>query len=591
MRYIVQGPDGRKYIVEGPGAAPAQVPAPAPQAAPVAAEPALEGNVAPAPGAQPTQQTSDQYLAELEQTKRPQREGMIDSLIKGGIGLKQLVGLGSEDDQYALKGIKQAEEEETDTAGRLKGNVFGGLLTAAIPGVGTRVGGKSLGSAAFRAGEAALSRAPQFLKSVLGGASAAGATGLVLNPGEGATTGEQIANRVEKSGKDAAAGGVLSGAAHAARKVATGIFTPNDEARMLYEQGINPTLQQGASSKTARFIGGLASGAEKVSARQNDEGIAAYVRKYVEPNLDTSGMRPDEIVGLLKNKFHGDGTNPGEFEKILGGKRYLLTPSMRNHLWALAGRGDQRTAEAGLAAMGSLGAPVHAKVPIRLGYKGLRQLRDDLQYQIKLLKGSQDPVNQRAGDNIIKVKDSIDRLVRDPALSQSERDAFYKLQEQYRYFKRLDEAASNAEMHRNPRIYDLEKSFAKQDKRIGAGKFSSAEDPALSDLLMPAVRTMGLTPSQDASRTALQNIRRMAGPALQTAGLTAGLGAVGGLPAAAAMAPVYATSLLGQSAKGARGLFGQNRLQKKMLEYLRKNPQLREEVGRTGFALTPDTEE
>lgn len=95
------------------------------------------------------------------------------------------------------------------------------------------------------------------------------------------------------------------------------------------------------------------------------------------------------------------------------------------------------------------------------------------------------------------------------------------------------------------------------------------------ELLEPAVRTMGLAPNQDEAR-ALMVAAGRAG--LKTAG-----GAAANVVAPGLAAPVYATSLLGQTKVGSRALFGDYGPQKVLADLLRQG---KLPVSATGEALS-----
>ena len=183
-----------------------------------------------------------------------------------------------------------------------------------------------------------------------------------------------------------------------------------------------------------------------------------------------------------------------------------------------------------------------------------------------------------AKERLIEVKDRFDNLVRDVALSPDERLKLGANDQQWKYFKRLQEASQTAPSHKNLRMEHLLQQFAEKDmQQTGGRAFAEMDDPALKGLLEPAMRVMGETPNQNQWRAALTTVKRAAMPVVAGASLMS--------PWTAVLAPAYGASLAGQTRTGAKILFGDTDTQKKMAEYLRR---LEPYTASAGFSLTPE---
>ena len=173
MRYIIEGPDGKRHIVEGPSEGGQGAGAGVGTGQPLQT----------APAAQETFQRAGGY--------GPTMAGVADAGIKGYIGLKQLVGMGSEDDKGILEQMRQEKAADPESGWRTGGDVLGNIAATAIPG-----------SAAARGiqGAKMLALFPK-LASLLGAGGSSAATEFALAPGEGDSYGEQLLRKSKEAAK------------------------------------------------------------------------------------------------------------------------------------------------------------------------------------------------------------------------------------------------------------------------------------------------------------------------------------------------------------------------------------------------------
>lgn len=541
-RYIVEGPDGKRYIVEGPDAAAAPTgggspTTPAPQPSEGAQEPARAGG----------------YGATMA--------GVADAGIKGYLGMKQLFGGLDEDEQKVLQEIAKENKEEPNPGRRLLGNVGANIAATLIPGnkVAQGLNRTRLLMAASPAVAAGLSSA---------GASAA--TEAVLAPGQGDSFGAQMADKGQQALRAGGIGGALGGTMSKISRA----FRPTPEAENLMRQGVYPTLSQGADSNVGRFVGGLTSGVLPTAKRQNAEIVDAFVKRVL-PNVDTRGMSTSEISGLMDHGLKK------EYDALLSGKVFRLTPTARRQIWAEARRGagtEPDVAAETMRRMGEVGNAMRAGNNVRLSSQSLQNQLNYIQDQINRV--SRDP-STKAGEvkrGLIAAKESVQNLVRNPGLSPDELAQLKNLDGRYSDALRFLDAAEGVGAQQQMKASDLMRGFRNLDPKGGRG-FAMAEAPVQRELLEPAIRTMGLAPNQDEARALLVSLGR--------AGLKTGAGAAATAVAPGLAAPVYATSLLGQTKRGSRALFGDYAAQRALANQLRNSGVL----PATGGALNMQEEE
>src|SRR3990172_1216815 len=239
MRYIVEGPDGKRYIVEGPS----------------------EG--ASAPGATHATPQGTQGGPDPSETypraggHGPFAAGLADSGLRAYYGGKQFLGGLSEQDQAVLREMNTEGKNDPSPFTRTAGDMTGNMALTAVPA--TKLS-KTLN---------AIPRIAKLgrLAPALTGAAVSGATEFALAPGQGDSFGEQMLGKSSEAAKAAALGGITSGLLSGISKP----FKSSKEAQDLMKQGVYPTLQQGSDSFVGRNIGALSggAGASKVAQRQN----------------------------------------------------------------------------------------------------------------------------------------------------------------------------------------------------------------------------------------------------------------------------------------------------------------------------------
>jgi hypothetical protein len=461
------------------------------------------------------------------------------------MGVKQLFGGLGPEDRAVLQQVDAENEQEPNKWTRMGGNLLAQAALTAVPAA--KIAG------ALNKTRALLAMNPALAATLSGGATSA-ATEAVLAPGAGETYGEQMGNKGKEALKAGAIGGALGGALSTLARP----FRPTAEAENLMRQGVYPTLSQGADSNVGRFTGGLTSGVLPTAKRQNAEVVDAFVRRVL-PNVDTKGMSTSEIAGLMD-----DGLKK-EYAALLDGKVFRLTPTARKQVWSEARKGagtEPDVVDETMRRMGDVGNAMRANNNVRLSSQSLRNQLDYIQDQINRV--SRDP-STKAGEvkrGLIAAKEAVQNLVRNPGLSPDELAQLKNLDARYSDALRFLDAAEGVGAQQQMKASDLMRGFRNMDPKGGKG-FATAEAPTQRELLEPAIRTMGLAPNQDEARALLVSLGR--------AGLKTGAGAAATAVAPGLAAPVYATSLLGQTKAGARGLFGDYAAQRALADQLRRS--------------------
>jgi hypothetical protein len=519
---------------------------------------AIEAQQAPSPAPTPTQpaKTAPEGF-ERAGGYGPIMAGVADAGVRGYLGVKQLFGGLDEEERAILRMQKEEAAADPNGGQRTVGNIVGNIAATAIPGA------KAAGAVAR--GVSMLPKALQFLAPVAAGAATSGAQGLVLNPGDSEESdfGSQMAEKAKMAGTDAMFGGALAGGGQILKKALTGMFRPTAEARRLMDENIvTPTLQQGAESRIGRFIGGLTSGAIDVSKRQNEEALDAYL-KQVAPHLDLTDMNVPEKVALLRQNFLGDAATgaKGEYDQLFDGKKFSLTQPKRAAIWDAA-RGKKGTqpqaTQMATQAMGGTGTAMTSSNTVTLGAAKLREYRDLIQDAIDGMTGP-DTMSAQAKKSLIAAKSKFDELVRDPSLTAAEKQTLAEIDQRYSDFLRYQEAAKSSGFHVKPKLKDVSAKLSQMDPSGGTNFAQGTASPIQRDIVEPALRVMGEEPKQDMARTLLVNAKR-------AAALGSGAAAVAGNPFGMIAAPGYAVSLAGQTKRGARMLFGQEEWQKALAQ-------------------------
>lgn len=528
QRYIVEGPDGKRYVIEGPaGAAPG----------PVGATPT--GGQTGAPEGSQGFQRAGGY--------GPVLAGVGSAAIKGALGLRQFFGGLSPEQKAVLEQIKAEEEADPEKGWRTLGSVGGNIAMTAVPGNAVARGAQGLRF---------LQGAGRALPYIAQGASA-GATELATSVGEGDTFAEQMGSKVKQAATAAAAAPILQKTLQVAAKPVTGMFRPSAEAEMLFKQGINPTLQQGADGRIGRFVGGLASGVTDVKTRLRDEFGNAMLKRI------TKGA--EELPGGTGREFLDAGTRymDDAYSQLWKGKTVNLSPSARR---ALSAKVAQVPPDAsGARQAGEATAIVANRFPefdknMRMAYSTFRD-RYRNPFSRDIFENPSDEVRQR----LMGARDLLDKMVTQKNLTPEELAQLKGLNIRNFDLKRLEEAVAGTDAGKEGiNVGRLAGAYSRMINQARAMGNTTHEE-----LVDPAARLISKTPTQDMARAGRTAALRMAAPVIGT-GLIYGTG-----PAALIGSVPIGLSLAGQTPAGARFLLGQGDKQKALAKLLRESEVLR----------------
>ena len=496
----------------------------------------------------------------------PVAAGVADAAIKGALGIKQIFGGLSDEQKGVLKALEDEEQYDPNGFQRGVGNVVGNVAMTMLPGIGWGAKGKAVLPMLAKTIAARSSPKVGALAAAMG---TSGAAGLALNPGQGGTYTEQIGDKIRQSAEDAMAGGVLQQGGRLLSKTVRGVKMKM-EARKLMEQGVQPTLQQGAENPITRFIGGLTSGMTNVKGRQEKEVLDALTKRIAGGNASLQGGTLAERVGLMDDVL-GD-----EYIKVLGGKRFPISPAVRKEVADQGSRVMTNTGqfakEAGQASSVISNVMGDAKNNMNVNSETL--IRN---YLLPLAREASQEDNPMVKKALLNARQVLVEKSRNVRLTQDELDLVRAVDSRYYDLSRLRDVAKGAagEGEGVP-VQRLVSAYANAPK-------SAAGNTTMDDLLGPAQRSLGTTPTQDASRTGWATAKRI----LPLAGAAGAAGATGtGVGAAALMAaPVYGLSALGQTRAGAKVLFGGTKQQKEMADFLRK---IAPHLAASGQTLTPE---
>lgn len=458
--------------------------------------------------------------------------GINDNMVKMVSGVKQLIGMGNEDDTLVAEQIKRERAEDPHPNFRTAGDIGMGIATTMLP-----------------ASKFSKSLAARGLSNPIANAAAvSGVQAALLNPVEqGADYLETLANKGEETFKSAAAGGLTTGVLQAATRGLTGMFRPTAEAEQLMRQGVNPTLQQGADSRAGRFIGALTSGVTKIKNRQGREVLSAAARRIM-PGQAVDDLNSAELADEAIQRIERDYAN------LYAGKTFTLSAANKAALQRTIANARIRNDSRQMAFESLESVFPQTRNTLRMSPEKMTEYRQVIQDQIDALPGN--TVQERqAKDALIAVKNRFDELVRNPRLNQQEMSVLQDINNRNFEAKRLVEAANTVGGQRNMRVDDLMGAY---QKLAPGNQFATEQAPAQAQLLGPALRTIGSEPTQHAARAAM----------------VAGAKIVGGAAAAkvapVVAAPLYGISLLGQTAPGARFLFGQQGWQPSFADMVRR---------------------
>ena len=478
--------------------------------------------------------------------------GFADAGVRGYLGVKTLFGGLDKEEQGVLR--EQEAEAKADPSGgsRTSGAVMGNVLLSAVP-ASKAAGIVSKGAAIV----------PKVLAPAATAAAVSGGQGIVLNPGHGDTFEEQVRDKLYQSGKDAAYGGLFTLGGQAGMKAATGLFKPSMDAIRLFKEGVTPTLQQGAAGLPGKYIGGLTSGAFDISRRQQREIENALLKRITGGQTIPHATRR-EAVNIA------DDVMERAYTDFARGRRVPISPSLRGNM---ARTVDVTTptgqfGEEAASAQAAL-ANIMPDYPrnINVGY---RKLQNDYLHPLSEAAGAQR--TERAKQALLSARELLIKA-RNSRLTPDELQQLKSLDIRNYDFNRLREAASGPGKEREGiSLFELERAYSAAPPMAG--------HTTTDELIGPASRTIAQRPMQELARTFLINAKR-------AAALGIGATAATGSPLAIALAPLYGTSLIGQSKWGAKALFGQYEAQKKLAEALKK---MAPYFAGSGQSLTPELE-
>lgn len=538
QRYIVEGPDGKRYVIEGPAQAAPQ-PQPAPPAAPAQRERA--GGYGP-------------FMA-----------GVADAGIKGFLGLKQIFGGLSESDRAVLQQMKEEQESETSKGWRTTGNVAANVALTAVPA--SKLTKAVQASRALQASRAGAAMAPY-----LATGAAAGGTEALTAVGSGDTYQDQMIDKLRQAGVAAGTSMALQGVGRAAVKPATGLFRAKPEAERLFKIGINPTLQQGAETGWGRFIGGLSSGTMDIKNRQREEIGQAFLKHVTEGKIDRPQGTGQELLDAAK------GYIDDAYTSVWKGKKVDLSPTARRQVFDLVshttkdGRRSREAAEALGTMTNALG---QSKTNYRMNYDTfLKDVRNKLTDDI--FERSQGDTQSR----LLAGRDLLDKLVTHKGFTPDELKRLQQVNLRNFDLKRLEEAVRGQSAGKEG--LDVNRLAGAYSRMMNEAR--SMGNTTFDDLVNPAAQLLSTAPTQDLARATRTSVARMAAPLIGT-GLI-----YGATPAALVGSVPIGISMLGQTPKGAKALLGQFESQKALADLLRRTEHLRSPIT-SGLGVSISEEE
>lgn len=470
--------------------------------------------------------------------------GVNEAVIKATLGLKQLIGLGTPEDQAVLREIELEQQADPQQGLRTTGNIAGNMVLTALP-----AGGLAKSIQAVKG----LGRAAPLLAAA---GSAAGVEGAIA-PVEGDGYGEVLLNKSKEAAKAAAMGGAFHAGTSALAKPITGLFKAKPEAAALYKEGINPTLQQGAAGAPGQFIGGLTAGMQNLRTRLNDEGAEAILKRATEGKVSMREGTGEEFAQAAR-KYVGD-----QYDNLWAGKRIQLSPRQREALVSVAGKlpPDGRGAKAAAEAadivadlFGVEGGKSIARTNFPLNPQTWRQ-----EFRNKLTQaamGSDDAVKAR----LLSVRDVADDTITLKNLTPAEKVRRLEVDKLNFDATRLEEAVSGGKQATEG--IDISRLNRAYSKMLKQGR--SIGNTTYDEIVAPMARVADATPNQNTARSAWAAARKVAG--LGAVGAVAG----GGPGMAAILAPAAIVSAAGQTGVGARHLLGQENWQKSLADLLRR---------------------
>lgn len=396
----------------------------------------------------------------------------------------------------------------------------------------------------------------KYLGLSAGGAAASAPSGFIEPTGSEGTWTEVQEEKAGNAGKAAVLGAVLNPVlAKGGQMVSEGIVKPSVETARLLKNSIVPKLQEGAENSWWRFVGRLTSGAVDPKNTREAKEVFNALEGRIAPGMSMPEGTIPERIGVMQTVLN-DG-----YSAVLSGKTYQLGRPERDAILAAGRAGLNKDARAIFEKNIDTVLP-DVRTPLRFKYfegnanRGLSKYRDDFQRVAQNLRASQDADERAAGAAMAAARRAFDTNVRNSKLSQDEIKAIGDLDTRWEMFIPLRESANSAAGTRSIPAAKIVDSSKK-------GFNVANENYPNSDILGPVVRA---EPQGQEARALLVAMARAGGAAKigGAAGVAASNPAIG-----AALAPVYAASLLGQTRGGARALYGDLDKQKKLAEFLR----------------------
>ena len=489
-------------------------------------------------------------------TEGPFASGVADMGIKGYRALKQTAAAlnpayrmayensqGFKDDAAISKEVSKEYSEDPNKVKRGAGNAAAAMAISALPA-----------SALARGASAVSQGLPAALRAIATAGATSGVQGAALNEGQGETLNDQLLSKLKQAGVDTAVGGGLGGLGALFSKALTKMVKPSQEAQKLMDQGVYPTLQQGAEGRAARFVGGLSGEAADVRHRQAQEILDAVTKRASNGNLNSQGSTLKERVGMLED------TLGNEYAAATAGKKFPVSPKVRAEAAATGAATMTKTGQFSDAAdeVNHIVAQVMGDAPrnINVSWETLQKnYLTPLAHEVAIAK---DP---KVRDGLQAVREVLISKVRDPRFTADELANLKNIDSRWYDKMRLQDASSGAKGEgTGAQVKALTAAYANAAK--------SSQNRTQEELMGPAYRVIGDPSTQDQARSAVAGLRRSLG--LGTGLAATGMATGAGPALAGAMAPLYAASLMGQTKQGARVLFGDTAAQKKMAELLRQ---------------------
>lgn len=494
----------------------------------------------------------------------PVVSGVGDALIKGALGVKSLVTDLSEADRLALQGMREEAARDTGWAGagRMAGEIGTNIAATAVPGA-------KLGGALARTMQAR--RGLQAIAPVASAAAVSGLSGAVLTPSESEGAAGRFADKGQQGLVDAATGGVLQAGGSMLRRAGTGMFRPTADAVKLMDQGIVPTLSQGAESRFGRSVGSLAAGASRVRGRQQEEIADSLFRRITEGNRSTPQGTGNEYVTDAQQYVSQ------QYDDVFGNTKYLISP-------ALVGRAAGEIAKLNRVGGGADASQQAQRIlkdtvdDALLGKRGTRMTQREIQDLI-LVKLRQ-KADKTGDQDVVDAVERARKVILNSVYAKLTPEQLMRVKDVDRLnydLSRLREATAGG------RAEDVGVDVTRLKTVYGNAKEMTGQTTK-GDLVGPLQRTLGPAPAQ-LGRGDVVTAGRFLAPL--------GLGGIAYMSSnpwlASPLALGYGISTIGQTRRGARLLMGQTAAQKKAAEALRNiSPYLYGSGQAVGTDLPPE---